>query len=83
MIIVYIFEHTTVQDFLDIIDITRQYEYVFEGEVINEIPAYYFMITLGLDTNPIIIKREKQPPMEDRNDPDYRQRETAPRVYRV
>ena len=75
MMIVYIFEHTTVQEFLDIIDITRKYEYIFEVDVINEIPAYYLMITLGLERNPIIIKREKQPPMEDRNDPDYRQRE--------
>ena len=81
-IYIYIFEHTTVQEFLDLIDINRKHEYVFEGEVINEIPPYYFMITLGFISGSIIEMRTHTPHEDDMRDPDYTERET-PRVYRV
>ena len=59
------------QEFLDIIDINRTYEYVFEGEVINDIPPYYFMITLGLESGAMIEMREQKPDKDDMRDPDY------------
>ena len=85
IIIVYIFEHTTVQEFLDIIDMNRTYEYVFEGEVINDIPPYYFMITLGLQSGAIIEMREQEPDEDDMRDPEYTERtpQRGPKIYRV
>ena len=57
--IVYIFEHTTVQEFLDILDRARTYECLFEEEIINKIPQYYFMITLGLKSGTVIGRKER------------------------
>ena len=34
----YIFTHTTAQDFLDVVH--SGYNYVFKGKIINEIPSY-------------------------------------------
>ena len=53
MEIVYIFTHTT-----DVVH--NEYNYVFEGEIINEIPNYYFMVTLGFRSREIIKRRERQ-----------------------
>ena len=77
----YIFTHTTVQDFLDVVH--SGYNYVFEGEIINEIPYYYFMVTLGLRSGAIIERREKQQEQTRNDDPDYVERINTPRVYRV
>ena len=57
--IIYIFEHTTVQEFLEILNKEKQYEYLFKGEIINEIPPYYFMVTLGLENGAIIGRRDR------------------------
>ena len=66
---VYIFTHTTVQDFLDIVD--ERYNYIFEGEIINEIPKSYFMITLGLQSGSFVQKEIPKQEENSRDDEEY------------
>ena len=77
----YIFTHTTVQDFLDVVN--SGYNYVFEGEIINEIPSYYIMVTLGLRSGSIIKKCEREQEQCRDDDPDYVEHTNTLRVYRV
>ena len=72
--------HTTVQDFLDVVD--TKYNYIFEEEVINEIPSYYFMVTLGLRNGSVITKEIQKPEENARDDEEYFE-ENVPREYRV
>ena len=72
--------HTTVQDFLDVVD--TKYNYIFEGEVINDIPNYYIMITFGLRNGSIITKEIKKPEENVRDDEEYFE-EDVPREYCV
>ena len=76
----YIFTHTTVQDFLDVVD--DRFDYIYEGEVINEIPKSYFMITLGLHSGSIIEKTIPKPEENTRDDEEYVEH-NMPREYRV
>ena len=78
---VYIFTHTTVQDFLDIVD--ARYDYIYEGEIINEIPKWYFMVTLGLQGGSMITRQiPKQEEENSRDDEEYID-ETFQPEYRV
>ena len=77
----YIFTHTTVQDFLDVVN--SGYNYVFEGEIINEIPSYYIIVTLGLRSGAMIQKCEREQEQSRDDDPDYVEHTNTLRVYRV
>ena len=77
---IYIFTHTTVQDFLDLVN--NKFDYIFEGEIINKIPNHYFMVSLGLHSGSLITKTIKQPEENTRDDEEYVEHE-MPREYRV
>ena len=77
---IYIFTHTTVQDFLDLLD--NEFNYTFEGEIINEIPSYYFMVSLGVHSGSLITKTVKKTDDNARDD-DEDYVEHKPREYRV
>ena len=77
---IYIFTHTTVQDFLDVVD--DRFDYIFEGEINNEIPKSYFMITLGLHSGSLIEKTIPKPEENTWDDEEYVER-NMPREYQV
>ena len=68
---IYIFEETTVAQFLDLLDQDRDYNYIFEKEIINEIPGYYILSTLGVQHGSIIKKTGRQNFDDDESDPDW------------
>ena len=68
------------QDFLDVVN--DRFDYIYEGEVINEIPKSYFMITLGLHSGSIIEKTIPKPEENTRDDEEYVEH-NMPREYRV
>ena len=77
---IYIFTHTTVQDFLDVVN--NKFDYIFEGEIINEIPKYYFMVSLGLHSGSLITKTIRKPEESTRDDEEYVEH-NMPREYQV